>query len=122
MTSVWPALCPPWNLTTTSAWLDSQSTILPLPSSPHWAPTTTTFAMSEVSLLYVPRCPCKRPAQMQNPGARPGFRGRSLQALMGQCGPKVKFSDSLVARVNGSDHQASPSFRGDPQGRARNPE
>src|SRR5579862_2589378 len=45
MTSVWPALCPPWNRTTTSARLDSQSTILPLPSSPHWTPTTTTFAI-----------------------------------------------------------------------------
>ena len=29
---------------------DSQSTILPLPSSPHWAPTTTTLAMT-LSLL-----------------------------------------------------------------------
>ena len=45
MTSVWPALWPPWKRTTTSACSDSQSTILPLPSSPHWDPTTTTFAM-----------------------------------------------------------------------------
>src|ERR1700732_3476142 len=45
MTSVWPALCPPWNRTTTSARSESQSTILPLPSSPHWAPTTATLAM-----------------------------------------------------------------------------
>ena len=30
---------------TISAWADSQSTILPLPSSPHWDPTTTTFAI-----------------------------------------------------------------------------
>src|SRR6056297_3484497 len=29
----------------TSARSLSQSTILPFPSSPHWAPTTTTFAM-----------------------------------------------------------------------------
>src|SRR5712692_1820972 len=28
-----------------SACSESQSTILPLPSSPHWAPTTTTLAM-----------------------------------------------------------------------------
>ena len=40
-----------WKRTTTSAWLDSQSTILPLPSSPHWAPTTTTFAMEEIPSL-----------------------------------------------------------------------
>src|SRR5882724_4385021 len=46
MTSVWPALWPPWKRTTTSARSDSQSTILPLPSSPHWAPTTATLAMS----------------------------------------------------------------------------
>src|SRR5258708_34552146 len=45
MTSVWPALWPPWKRTTTSARSESQSTILPLPSSPHWAPTTTTLLM-----------------------------------------------------------------------------
>src|SRR5689334_5309640 len=45
MTSVWPALWPPWKRTTMSACSESQSTILPLPSSPHWAPTTTTLAM-----------------------------------------------------------------------------
>src|SRR5512138_1615845 len=44
-TSVWPALFPPWNRTTTSASCVSRSTIFPLPSSPHWAPTTTTFGM-----------------------------------------------------------------------------
>ncbi len=49
ITSVWPALWPPWNRTTTSARLDSQSTILPLPSSPHWTPTTVTFAMERSS-------------------------------------------------------------------------
>ena len=37
MTSVWPALWPPWNRTPVSACSESQSTILPLPSSPHWA-------------------------------------------------------------------------------------
>src|ERR1041385_3037380 len=46
MTSVWPALWPPWKRTTTSARALSQSTILPLPSSPHWAPITATFAIS----------------------------------------------------------------------------
>src|SRR6185312_10304345 len=46
MTRVWPALWPPWKRTTTSARCDSQSTILPLPSSPHWAPITATFAIS----------------------------------------------------------------------------
>src|SRR5579871_5780728 len=45
MTSVCPALCPPWKRTTMSACSDNQSTILPFPSSPHWAPTTTTLAI-----------------------------------------------------------------------------
>ena len=43
MTSVCPALCPPWKRTTPSTSSVSQSTILPLPSSPHCVPTTTTF-------------------------------------------------------------------------------
>src|ERR1700736_68770 len=43
MTRVWPALWPPWKRTTMSARSDSQSTILPLPSSPHCDPTTPTF-------------------------------------------------------------------------------
>src|SRR5262245_23358745 len=50
MTRVWPALWPPWKRTTTSARSDSQSTILPLPSSPHCAPTTTTLAIVRSSL------------------------------------------------------------------------
>src|ERR1700704_2339716 len=45
MTRVWPALWPPWKRPTMSACSDSQSTILPLPSSPHWAPTTATLPM-----------------------------------------------------------------------------
>src|SRR4051795_9509690 len=49
ITSVWPALWPPWKRTTMSACSDSQSTIFPLPSSPHWAPTTTTLAMQCLS-------------------------------------------------------------------------
>src|SRR5271169_2785287 len=49
MTRVWPALWPPWKRTTISACSDSQSTILPLPSSPHWEPTTTTLPISASS-------------------------------------------------------------------------
>src|SRR5690554_5540892 len=45
MTRVCPALCPPWYLTTMSARSESQSTILPLPSSPHCEPITATFAI-----------------------------------------------------------------------------
>src|SRR3954452_17053111 len=43
ITRVWPALWPPWNRTTPCAISVSQSTSLPLPSSPHWVPTTTTL-------------------------------------------------------------------------------
>src|SRR6476620_10251797 len=43
MTSVWPALWPPWKRTTPCAISVSPSTSLPLPSSPHWVPTTTTL-------------------------------------------------------------------------------
>src|SRR3954471_22966270 len=43
MTSVWPALWPPWKRTTPWAISVSQSTSLPLPSWPHWVPTTTTL-------------------------------------------------------------------------------
>src|SRR4249919_1101011 len=40
-TIVWPALLPPWKRTITSARSASRSVTLPLPSSPHWAPTMT---------------------------------------------------------------------------------
>src|SRR5207244_13026954 len=53
MTSVWPALWPPWKRTTMSACSDNQSTILPFPSSPHWAPTTTTLAIRGYSPLQL---------------------------------------------------------------------
>ena len=38
---VWPALLPPWKRTITSARSARRSVTLPLPSSPHWAPTMT---------------------------------------------------------------------------------
>src|SRR3954469_20351686 len=66
MTRVWPALWPPWNRTTTSACSDSQSTILPLPSSPHWAPTTTTFAI-------VPCLTIKTASQQKTPAQGRGW-------------------------------------------------
>src|SRR3569832_75048 len=43
ITSVCPALWPPWKRTTPCAISVSQSTSLPLPSSPHWVPTTATL-------------------------------------------------------------------------------
>ena len=54
ITSVWPALCPPWNLTTASAEDARRSTILPLPSSPHCVPTTTKLDIfnPKLALIY----------------------------------------------------------------------
>src|SRR5690348_3952581 len=43
MISVCPALWPPWKRTTPCAYSVSQSTTLPLPSSPHCVPMTTTL-------------------------------------------------------------------------------
>src|SRR3954453_9159427 len=40
-TMVWPALLPPWKRMTRSACSARRSVTFPLPSSPHWAPTTT---------------------------------------------------------------------------------
>src|SRR5687768_6889888 len=39
LTTVWPALLPPWNRMTRSASCARRSVIFPLPSSPHCAPT-----------------------------------------------------------------------------------
>src|SRR4029453_7925638 len=42
---VWPALWPPLKRATTWTFSVRRSTIFPLPSSPHWAPTTTMLGM-----------------------------------------------------------------------------
>src|SRR6267142_1158766 len=41
MMTVWPALWPPAYRATMEKFSERTSTILPLPSSPHWAPTMT---------------------------------------------------------------------------------
>ncbi len=45
ITTVCPALLPPLNFTTRSVCWPSWSVALPLPSSPHWAPSTMTAGM-----------------------------------------------------------------------------
>ena len=45
-TIVCPALLPPWKRTTAEACSASRSTTLPLPSSPHWAPTIAMLGMT----------------------------------------------------------------------------
>src|SRR5690606_26267137 len=83
MTSVWPALCPPWKRATMSACSQSQSTILPLPSSPHWAPTTTTFA------IYV-QPPAVSGHQHDKPRRKLTLAGVSLHPLLGDRKAKIK--------------------------------
>src|ERR1700755_3653135 len=78
MPSVWPALWPPWKRTTTSARSLSQSTILPLPSSPHWAPITATLAICE---FLRERFPEHANASAAGPG---GVSLHSMRALGGE--------------------------------------
>src|SRR5438034_937144 len=66
ITSVWPALWPPWNRTTPCAISVSQSTSLPLPSSPHWVPTTTTLR----PFVFVIAVPGKKLDGFHDPAAR----------------------------------------------------
>src|SRR6516165_10864268 len=79
---VWPALWPPWKRTTTSARSDNQSTILPLPSSPHWAPTTTTLPISASSADRHPGL------ALQNMAAAEAARLRPPVALRFECGDR----------------------------------
>src|SRR3954453_1687455 len=54
ITRVWPALWPPWKRTTPCAISVNQSTSLPLPSSPHWVPTTTTLRPFVFVITVIP--------------------------------------------------------------------
>src|ERR1700719_4558173 len=106
MTSVWPALWPPWKRTTTSARSDSQSTTLPLPSSPHWAPTTATFAIvrsasqpkpgssgGEAVIAQIP--------ESEAPAARPGRPGLPVddRAAAGPDHAISELDDALLLRL-----------------------
>src|SRR5258708_18474351 len=57
ITSVCPALCPPWKRTTPWAWSVSQSTTLPLPSTPHGVPMTTPFLATVSALAQIAHGP-----------------------------------------------------------------
>ncbi len=54
-TIVWPALLPPWKRTIVVARSASRSVILPLPSSPHWAPTMTTPGIGRILTVVAAR-------------------------------------------------------------------
>ena len=90
ITSVWPALWPPWKRTTPCARSVSQSTILPLPSSPHCVPMTTTFRRAHSSLH------CLASA----------LSGRSRNPVAGRA-PAERLADVVVApaaRQHGAAH------------------
>src|SRR3954468_15553949 len=70
---VWPALLPPWKQTTTSACSARRSMTLPLPSSPHWAPTIT---VPGISFGSVGRACARRGAA----AGRRAWSGGALQA------------------------------------------
>src|SRR5271169_239730 len=95
MTSVCPALCPPWNRTTPWACSVSQSTTLPLPSSPHWVPMTTTFLPMLVSRPVIDvsrRCDLSRRAADE--------RGKLTQVQREprrRAGAAEGFADAVVA-------------------------
>src|SRR5215813_8699118 len=91
MTSVWPALWPPWKRTTTSARSLSQSTILPLPSSPHWAPITATLAIALVlqTRKRLPGPRCRRGVSLDSTKAAAGRRGKQCST----CGVTASFRE-----------------------------
>src|SRR6266699_3320529 len=76
ITSVCPALCPPWKRTTPWAWSVSQSTALPLPSSPHWVPMTTTFLATASALAQLAYQPLAAALHELAVAVGPGARGR----------------------------------------------
>src|SRR4051794_18042728 len=84
---VWPALLPPWKRTTTSACSASRSMTLPLPSSPHWAPTTTVPGIA-----------------VQSVGAW-GLRHVPAQGALRRVGCLVGHAEGLAAQVGADDRQ-----------------
>src|SRR6267378_6434740 len=82
MTSVWPALCPPWKRATAAARSVRRSTTLPLPSSPHWVPMMTTNLPMHIPISAESGLrPFQQPAQrlFRPAGKRRGFCPRAGQ-------------------------------------------
>src|SRR5215207_1579179 len=105
ITSVCPALWPPWKRTTPCALSVSQSTSLPLPSSPHWVPTTTTFR--PVVMLIC--CALEDSDGLDFP----------LPAVLDQLAIAVEFVDfALVARQHADHRLALGAQLGDDLGQA----
>src|SRR3954447_23188313 len=107
MTRVWPALWPPWKRTTTSASTESQSTILPLPSSPHWAPTTTTFATSSRS---------SRKKARRKAGPKP------CASSSGKAAARSRRARTLRSELEGRLSRSGPGMRRAGEGAVAGPE
>src|SRR5512138_1208955 len=104
-TSVWPALWPPWKRTTPCARSVSQSTILPLPSSPHWVPMTTTFLAAMVhSPLFRIRADQSQLAQIQT---ETGGRTRPAEYAPDLVvAPALRDRMTAAGRIGGEDDAA----------------
>src|SRR5208282_5730630 len=94
ITSVWPALWPPWKRTTPWACSVSQSTTLPLPSSPHWVPITTTFLPM---VLRPPVC-CGSRSEPSRRAADEGCELAQVECEAGRrTGAAERLADAVVA-------------------------
>src|SRR5690606_2848118 len=101
MTSVCPALWPPWKRTTPCALSVSQSTSLPLPSSPHWVPTTTTLRpVVEGFMLCLDCCGFGGRDRAGRPAAWPGAHRRGGAQRIGQAGSSERLDHPLPAGLD----------------------
>src|SRR5437667_381562 len=101
VSTVWPALAPPWYRTTRSARSASTSTIFPLPSSPHWAPTTTTQWVFGPNMAPQQKRPKSGALQYPPTEARPVLLARQ-RALRGRARQCVRPSRTHTAPSPGS--------------------
>ena len=122
MTTVWPALLPPLNLTTQSVRSPSRSVAFPLPSSPHWTPTITIPGMGHSpggGRRYTPSYRAGHPRTSASRGPRlphgravpASHRGkldrRPVSAVRGtRCAPGTK----TVSPGSGSLYAGAPTF------------
>src|SRR6188472_2503882 len=108
-TIVWPALLPPWKRTIASARSASRSVTLPLPSSPHWAPTISSPGIAgalcrfgRLGDLAVAAIAAKKRhlvADLAQSGDRPAA-DLVLQLLVGKVGRDQDRALRLVALVD----------------------
>src|SRR6266487_39893 len=98
MTTVCPALLPPWYLTTKSTLSPSRSVALPLPSSPHCAPASTMAGIRR-------SLPCSGGA------AVPGVAGQHRRGLAAAVGQELLAAPRLVILADGRGGPAEQKER-----------